>query len=448
MPPEPTDIPDRCAEEGVSLVRLLYVDSAGVTRGRVVDAADIDRVLETGANLAQAQQAFTVLEYPVAAAPFDPVGEIRLLPDPATFRVLPYAERAAVLLCDMYTLDKSPWAADPRSRLRSFLDDLPVVPQAAFESEFYLAERGDAGLVPLDTSGCFTAQGMQHAHPVMLETVDALKAQDMGIATYYPEYGPGQQELVIDHTAGLRPADEYTLYKRTVKAVAAAHDLEALFVPKPFRDQPGSGCHVHLSLWDDDENTFHDPSAEGAYGLSDLARHFIGGLIDHAPALLALTAPTPLSYKRLQPDMWASAYTCWGYDNREAMIRIPSADWTDPSASTRIEFKPVDNTVNPYLVLLGLLAAGWDGVEHECDPGPPVERNPSELAPQERADRGIDRYPRTLGEAIERLAEDSVLEAALGALVYEPYLDIKRELWRQFISSVTDWELDHLRGMY
>lgn len=446
--PQKSQIPDICAEEAVSLVRLLYVDSAGVTRGRVVDAADIDRVLETGANLAQAQQAFTVLEYPVPAAPFDPVGEIRLVPDSDTFRLLPYADRAAVMLCDMYTLDQTPWEADPRSRLRAFLEDLPFVPQAAFESEFYLAERRESGLEPLDSSGCFTADGMQSAHPIILDAVDALKAQGMEIATYYPEYGPGQQELVIDHTPGLRAPDEYTLYKLTVKAIAEAHGLEALFVPKPFREQPGSGCHVHLSLWDDEQNAFHGDGEEGAYGLSDLAHHFIGGLIEHAPALLALTAPTPMSYKRLQPDMWASAYTCWGLDNREAMIRVPSADWEDPSSSTRIEFKPVDNTVNPYLVLLGLLAAGRDGIENELDPGPPVERNPAELGAEERAERGIERYPRTLGEAIERLADDEVLEAALGPLLYEPYLDIKRELWSRFSGSVTDWEIDNLRGMY
>ena len=146
--------------------------------------------------------------------------------------------------------------------------------------------------------------------------------------------------------------------------------------------------------------------------------------------------------------MWASAYTAWGKDNREGMVRVPSATADDPEGSTRIEYKPIDNTANPYLALLGLLAAGMDGVERELDPADPVQQDPGNLSAREREERGIRRYPETLGDALDALADDDVLRAALGEPLVESYLIIKREQWEEFTGSVTDWELANLRGPF
>ena len=448
MPTE-SEVVEQCTSGDIKLVRILYIDSAGIARGRAVPASDIETVLAEGVNFARAQQSFTVLEYPVPGTEVSsPTGEVRLKPDPDTFQVLPYADRAATMLGTFETLDGDPWAVGTRAVFKRVLADLDYQPTAAFESEFYLGRETNTGLVPFDGSGCFTADGMQSAHDIVLQMIDALEAQGMDLTTYYPEYGPGQQEIVIRHSQGLQPADNYVLYKQTIKAIAGANDAVATFLPKPFNDQPGSGCHLHLSLWDGDDNTFFDSNSDSRYGLSTKARSFVAGILDHGSALLALTAPTVVSYKRLQPHMWASAYVCWGRDNREAMIRIPSSKASDRASSTRIEYKPIDNTVNPYLALAGILAAGRDGLDRELNPGDPVERDPDSLSESERTDRSIERYPETLAEALDALADNEVLREALGDPIVDSYVTIKRAQWKEYNSSLSDWEEEHLRGRY
>ena len=285
---------------------------------------------------------------------------------------------------------------------------------------------------------------MRSAHDIVLDTIDALKTQGMGLAAYYPEYGPGQQELVIDHDSGVAAADNHILFKETVNAIARDHGAEATFRPKPFGELPGSGCHVHLSLWHDDENVLYDPDADGRYPLSESGQHFVGGLLNHAPALVALTAPTVESYDRLAPGMWASAYTCWGHDNREAVVRIPSVERSNRSGTTRVEFKPADSTNNPYLALLGLLGAGMDGIERELDPGEPLNQDPGTLDEDELAARDIERLPATLEEALDALEDDDILRESMGEDLFESYVEVKRSEWDQSIDEEGDWESEYL----
>jgi glutamine synthetase len=447
MPTE-SEVIEICTSDEVELVRLFWVDNAGVERGRVVNAADIERVFANGANIAQAQQAFTDTDYPTDEAPLSRVGEVRLVPDPKTFRLLPYAERGAAMMCDLYTLDETPWEIDPRSRLDSFLDTFEYQSRAAFEPEWYLVRETEDGFEPFDLSGCYTADGIQSAHEIILEIVDGFAAQGMEMSVYYPEYSPGQQEIAIEHSDGLTPADNQTFYKQTVKAVATNHGLRATFSPKPFPEHAGSGSHLHLSLWKGDENGFYDPDGESHYAISETCRQFIGGILDHARALVALTAPSVVSYKRLQPDAWASAYTAWGFDNREAMVRIPSSQWTESAATTRIELKAVDNTANPYLALLGVLAAGRDGIERGLDPGKPLDVNPRDLSNAERKRRDIERLPQSLGEAIDELERDAVLEQAMGSELHQTYVAVKRATWHDAMSAVTDWDVDTYTRLY
>ncbi|MFC7325938.1 hypothetical protein ACFQMF_15325 [Halorubrum rutilum] len=169
--------------------------------------------------------------------------------------------------------------------------------------------------------------------------------------------------------------------------------------------------------------------------MSERGRHFVGGLLDHAPALVALTAPTVESYDRLALGMWASAYTCWGHDNREAMVRIPSVNTDNPEAGTRIEFKPSDNTNNPYLAQVGLLAAGFDGIERELDPGPSLNADPETVAEDELADRDISRLPTSLEAALDAFETNEVLAEALGDALHQSCLEVKRSEWNQSIED-------------
>jgi glutamine synthetase len=443
-----TEVLQRADAEDIELIRLVFVNNSGVPRGRVVDYDGLESAFDEGANVTHAMQSFNALDRLVAEGKYGPAGEVRIVPDPETFTVVPYDERAAVMLGSLHSLDGEPWAAGPRAQLEGYLAELGeqgYTADAAFESEYYyLRETEDGEVEPFDDSACFATDGMRSAHDIVLDTVDALKAQGRGLATYYPEYGPGQQELVIDHDSGVAAADNHILFKETVKAVARDHGIDATFRPKPFAELPGSGCHVHLSLWHDDENVLYDPDADGRYPLSESGQHFVGGLLDHAPALVALTAPTVESYDRLAPGMWASAYTCWGHDNREAVVRIPSVERSNRSGTTRVEFKPADNTNNPYLALLGLLGAGMDGIERELDPGEPLNQDPGNLDEDELAARDIERLPTTLEEALDALEDDDVLRETMGEDLFESYVEVKRSEWDQSIDEEGDWESEYL----
>jgi len=219
--------------------------------------------------------------------------------------------------------------------------------------------------------------------------------------------------------------------------------LLASFAPKPFPDQAGNGSHVHWSLWraKDDKNLFHDPG--GRYGLSEAGHAFMAGVLAHLPALVALTAPSVNSYRRLQPRFWSSAYTAWGPDNREAAVRVPSKRRGLEMESTNLELKPCDPSNNPYLALGGLLAAGLDGMERKLDPGEPTLVDPDTLSEAERTRRGIRRLPGSLAEALAALERDEVLRAALGDVLAKEYITVKRSEVRGFEGRDVAFEIEH-----
>jgi glutamine synthetase len=422
---------DRVGIDNVRTVRFLYCDHANVIRGKAAHASVLADFLESGIGLTVAMQAFTLTERLAAGTRLGPVGEIRLAPDPRTFAVLPYAPREARLLCDMYTLDGQPWELCPRAFLRELIDRVGrhgLRAEAAFEYEFYLARQIDDGrFVPADDSLCFSSDGMDREGTVIGAIIDALDQQGLQPVQYYPELGPAQQELSIQHAPVLEAADRQIAVRETVRAMAMQHGLVASFAPKPFADQAGSGCHVHLSLWNGDQNVMYDPLGE--LGLSSLARSFVAGILEHTPGLLAMTCPSVNSYQRLAPNFWSSAYTCWGPDNREATVRVASPFKGRVQASTNIEIKAVDGSANPYLALGGILAAGLDGIERGLDPGEPLASNPHELEEAVREERGIRRYPTSLSDALDALEQDDVLMAALGEARAHEFIGVRRAEW-------------------
>src|SRR5262245_38082679 len=309
----------RAAE--VRLVRFLWTDNGGVTRGKTAHVDTLPRRLVDGIGLTLAMQAFTMLDQLATVEGMGPVGEIRLMPDPETFTVLPYAPHAAAMTVDMLQLDGAPWAACPRSFLKRQIEACAAAGfaiRAAFECEFTLAtRRADGSYAPLDESPCYSTTGMTTAAAVVDDVVAALEAQRIEVEQYHPELGHGQQELSVRHAPALAAADRQVFYRETVRGVAYRHGLYASLAPKPFPNQAGNGAHIHFSLWDPagQRNLTHDP--RDRHGLSLVARQFVAGVLDHLPALLALTCPTYNSYRRLQPHVWSSAYTAWGPDNRE-----------------------------------------------------------------------------------------------------------------------------------
>ena len=430
-----------CEDAGVELVRFLYVDHGGVVRGKATSRARLAERLRTGIGLVTGMQAMSMLDQLAPVAGLGPVGEVRLVPDPGSFVVLPYAPGAAAMMADMVRLDGQPWEACPRAFLQRAIAELAAEGYAllaAFEPEFTLGRRvpGDGPgepdrLAPVDQSLCFSTSGFGAAHDYALELVRALQAQGLVVEQYYPELGHGQQELSVRHAPALPAADNMVWYRETARGVAWRQGLWASLAPKPIPDQAGNGAHLHASLWEagpdggpGERNVLYD--AADPRGLSALAYHWIGGLLAHLPALVALTCGSVNSYRRLAPQSWSSAFTCWGMDNREAAVRVPSRMWGLDEASTNLELKPSDATGNPYLALGAVIHAGLDGIRNKLDPGRPVDTDPATLSGATRRRRGIRRLPSSLGQALDALEADELLCEALGPLRRDAYLAVKR----------------------
>jgi glutamine synthetase len=425
------DLVARAQAADIRSVRFLYCDHGNIVRGKTAHSSALADCLESGIGLTVAMQAFTLTERLAGGSHLGPVGEIRLVPDPRTFAILPYSPREARLLCDMLTLDGRPWALCPRAFLIDMVDragQQGFRVEAAFEYEFYLARQLDDGrYVPADDSLCFSSDGMDRQGAVIGAILDALEQQNLEPRQYYPELGPGQQELSIQHAPMLQAADRQIAVRETVRAVALQHGLTASFAPKPFPDEAGNGCHVHMSLWNGNRNAMYDQAGE--HGLSGSGRAFVAGVLKHLPGLLALTCPSVNSYSRLAPNTWSSAYICWGPDNREAAVRVASPFKGRVEASTNIEIKAVDGSANPYLALGAIVAAGLDGLKRGLDPGEPLLTNPHDMAEAEREARGIRRYPTTLAEAVAELEQDQVLLDALGAERAHEFIGVRRAEW-------------------
>jgi glutamine synthetase len=376
-----------------------------------------------------------------------PVGEVRLMPDPDSFVILPYAPHSAAMMCDLLTLDRQPWGACPRSFLKRMIAravEQGIAVQASLENEFTLLHETEPGrYAPVDADLCFSSIAMTRAADVIDEIVGAFAAQGIPVDAYYPELGHGQHELPIRHTNALRAADNQIWFRETVRNVAYRHGLLASLAPKPLPDQAGNGCHIHWSLWDlaGERNLLYDEA--DPYRVSPLGYSFMAGVLAHLPGLLALTAPSYNSYRRLQPHFWSSAYTAWGPDNREAAVRVVSGAWGSEASSVNLELKASDPSNNPYLALGGLIAAGLDGVARSLSPGEPALIDPGNWSEQERLARGIRRYPTTQSEALDALQQDTVLMDALGPLLSTSYPAVKRSEYEAFAAQDLAFEIKH-----
>jgi glutamine synthetase len=419
-------------EAGLRLVRFLWCGNDGTIRAKASSLHGLEGRIESGIGLTVGMQAMNSLDQLQPVEGMGPVGEVRLVPDPATFRVLPYAPRTGALLVDHVAIDGEPAPVCQRSflkRMEARLAERGARLEVAFENEFSLATAVDGRYVPIDSGLCFSTISAGAAQDFVDELVDALDAQGITLEQYYSELGHGQHEISTGHAPALQAADEQLLVRESLRGVAVRHGLVASLAPKPWPDNAGNGGHIHFSLWELDvsRNRFHDPTASD--GLSAEARSFVAGVLEHLPGLCGLTAPSFNSYHRIVPQFWAGAFVCWGHDNREAPVRVPSLFAGLEEASTNVELKSADASANPYLAVGGLIAAGLDGLERGLEPPEPVEVDPATIEERERDDRGIVPLPATQAEALDALAADGVLLSALGPVLAESYLAVRRSEW-------------------
>jgi glutamine synthetase len=431
------DIPGAARDAGLELVRFLWCGNDGTVRAKASTLAGLEQRMQSGIGLTVAMEAMNSLDQLQPVEGMGPVGELRLVPDPVTFRVLPYAPRAGAMLVDKIALDGFPAGVRQRSflkRMEARLAERSARLEVGFENEFTLATPDGGGHRPVDSSLCFSTIGMTASQDYVHALVEALERQGLELEQYYAELGHGQQEIATGHTPARRAADDQILVRETIRGVAAVRGLVASLAPKPWPDQAGNGCHIHFSVWDEDgaRNRFY-----AADGLSAEGRAFMAGVLEHLPGLCGLTAPSFNSYHRIVPQAWAGAYSCWGHDNREAPVRVPSLFRGVEAASANLELKAADASCNPYLAVGGLIAAGLDGIERGLEPPPPVEVDPSTLAEDERPGR----LPVTQKEALDALEADAVLTAALGEPLARSYLAVRRSEWAAY--SAEDEEFEH-----
>ncbi len=427
------DVVQQARNAKLRLVRFQYCDNGGIIRGKTTHVDRLATRIHEGIGQSLALQVWTGVETLPSVEGMGAVGEFRLVPDPQTFVILPYVPHAGSMMCDMIGLDGKPMGACPRFFLKRMIAGAAkqgMRMEAAAEHEFYLAREEGDHYVPADRGLCYAMSALDFEAEVIDAVLAALESQGIGIEQFHAELGPSQQELSIRHTDALRAADNVCLVRETVRGVAYTFGLLATFAPKPFVDQAGSGAHIHFSIWGTPgsehphKNLFYDANARG--NLSQLGKYFIGGVLRHIRGLLALTCGSPNSYQRLLPHFWSSAYSAYGFDNREGAIRIPSAFWGREAESINLELKPADHSGNPYLALGGLLAAGLDGINNQIDPGEPSEIDPGNFSDEERERRGIRRLPTSLDEALQELEHDQVLMEALGPELSRAYLAVKR----------------------
>ncbi|QVI35116.1 glutamine synthetase [Lacticaseibacillus chiayiensis] len=419
---------EELTEKQTELIEFLYVDYNGLTRGKVIPLASLKAKLADGIGLTKATLNVNERDTILPVADMTPIGELRLVGDPASAHVLPYIPQVATMMGDIYNLDKTPYASDPRTILKQVvkqLADAGFTVKMAYENEFELFTGDKDHRAPAMPRVAFSTESMDFAYPFILKTINQLQQVGIMPNAYYPEGGIGQHELSMLPQDPVTAADNEVIYKRIIKNTAKDFDLYASFAPKPLVDSAGSGAHIHLSLWRGQDDAFFD--ADAAMQLSKTGQYFVGGVLNHIRGLLALTCPSVNSYQRLAPGHWSSAYATYGKDNREAAVRIPSTAWGDPASSMNIELKASDATANPYLAFAGLLAAGLDGIQNQTQPGDYCDVDPATLSESQRNEMGIHRLPQTLSQAVDAFVTDSLFQKVFGSQLIDAYAKIKRE---------------------
>jgi glutamine synthetase len=437
-------------DANIKFIRILWCDNANVIRAKAAHIDFLDDYIKNGMGITMAQQALPVMyDSVIPESGLGPVGEVRLMPDWSTMTLLPYAEGHAQVLSDMVISETGKvWEHCPRGFLRKQVQKLAgqgLVIQAAFENEFFLLRRtADGALEPVDQTVFCATGSMNQNRAFINELADALVAQGVAVEGYHPESGPGQQELNIRYVEALRSADQQIVYRETVRGVASRHGLIGSFLPKIFEDKAGSGCHLNFSLWREGKNISGDPQQSN--GISSEAGAFIAGVLDHLPALCALTIPSRNSYRRIRPHFWAGAFRAWGTQNREAAVRIcknPQGTRAD-----RIEYKVSDASANPHVALGGLIAAGLDGLQRRLKLPQEVAVDPGLIPEADRTARGIDPLPHNLGEAIDALRKNEVLLQALGEALAASFIAVRQSEWEALKDMVLEDEVKLLVERY
>jgi glutamine synthetase len=438
------DVREEIKKRKIEFLFAQFVDMYSRPSGKLVPANHLDDLFTEGAGFA----GFAAGE--IGQGPHS--SDMMAIPDPNSFTPLPWQPDLARFACDI-RVEGEEWPYDPRTILRRQLAKAKTkgyVFKIGAEAEFFLLRQVDGRIEladPLDNADrpCYDMRPLTRQYD-FISTLSKYESK-LGWDNYANDHedANGQFESNFVYSDALTTSDRVIFFRYMVHTLAQRQGLQATFMPKPFSNLTGNGCHLHMSLWDaeTDRNLFEDPNDSRGLGLSELGYQFLGGLLKHAKAYIAVSAPTVNSYKRLitgapsSGATWAPAFITYGRNNRTQMIRVP--------AGGRFEDRTVDGATNPYLTATVILAAGLDGIENKLDPGEPNLSNMYEVPADELKKRRIDVLPSNLLDATRNLERDEVLRDALGRAINEDYIDyfvrVKQREWKAYHDQVTDWEV-------
>ncbi len=434
---EKTKVLELCKKEKIRFIHLQFSDLDGIVKSVEIPISQLADTLAKGKWFdGSSVEGFARIAE----------SDMFLQPDLSTFAIIPWDSeediRAARIICDVMTPDKTPFMGDPRQILKKNLAEVKKLGFEYFvgpELEFFLFNKGENGAVdlsPTDSAGYFDSSD-DWASVVRKEISNAAEAMGIEIETVHHEVSTSQHEIDFKYANASQAADNVITLKFIIKAIADRYGLHATFMPKPVFGINGSGMHVHQSLWKGGKNAFF--SSSDKYFLSTLAKQFIAGQLKEAPGICAVTSPLVNSYKRLVPGYEAPVYLSWARVNRSALIRIPRFS-ADNQSAARIELRCPDPSCNPYLAFSAMLLAGMSGIKDKLDPPKPIEENIYEMNDNQRKLRKIKTLPDSLGSAIAVYEKSKLAEAALGQHIFDRLRESRRREWNEYRIRISSWE--------
>ena len=422
-------------ERGVRLIRLWFTDVLGQLKSLAISPAELESAFEEGVQFdGSAIDGYSRVQE----------SDVLAFPDANSFELLPWAdaeEPTGRIFCDIRNLDGTPFEGDPRQILRRNLGAARergytffTAPEVEF---FYFRSIEDPE--PLDNAGYFDLTTLDVGSSLRRRTLHMLEAMGIPVEYSFHEDSASQHEIDLRYTETLDMADNIMTLRLVVRKIALDQGIHATFMPKPLDDGQGSGMHTHMSLFEGDTNVFHD--ADDELGMSATGRHFMAGILHHAPEITAVTNQLVNSYKRMVTGYESPMYVSWASNNRSALVRVP-VHKRGKSSSARIEYRALDSAANPYLAYSVLLAAGLRGIEKEYELPPEAQDNMWTLDRHAARNAGLERLPQNLSEALDRMEESDLVASVLGDHVFEWFLRNKRAEWSEYQRRVTKFELD------
>ena len=423
------DLAHEAKARGIKYFLISYLDLFGHMRAKLVPAAAIGKMAKEGAGFAGFA---TWLDM----TPADP--DLFAMPDPASLIQLPWKPEVGWLAADLW-MDGKEVEQGPRNVLRRQMKKAAErgwEMKTGVECEFFLISADGTAISDSADQApkpCYDQQALMRRYDVITEICDSMLTLGWNPYQNDHEDANGQFEMNWDYDNALLTADRHAFFKYMTRAIAEKHGLRATFMPKPFINLTGSGCHAHVSMWQNGKNLFSDDAGE--LGISKLGYQFLGGLLHNADALAAITNPCVNSYKRINAPRttsgatWSPNSVTYTGNNRTHMIRIPDAG--------RFEFRLADGAANPYLLQAGMLAAGLDGVDNNRDPG---KRLDIDMYVDGHTVKDCKKLPLNMLDAVRALEGSQVLKAGLGENFVKSYAKMKHAEWNDFSKHLTDWE--------